>query len=189
MVEMVKDDLTLAKQIKDQIDADTKMLQAKKENLESQIHQLQIQLESDKKYKDIEFSRRYEEKEEEIKRRQNQLDILADTLKNKELSIENRLKNVEQQEKKVGIYEELMRRLDKERQDFMIYKAKVEKELESARVTIEEAKGLVSHYENEEESLRNRERQIQIREEDLDRRTGVLAEKERQFEIEKSSKK
>lgn len=182
-------ELDLAKNIKEQLETDIKTLQARKENLEGQVRQAQIQLEAEKKYKNVELNRQYEGKEEEFEKRENKLNILKDSLELKEKSIEDRIKNVEAQEKKVGIYEELMKNLDKERRDFMVYKTNVEKELEKARITIEESKHIARSYEKEEQSLINRERNIQMKELALDKQLGEFYQRVKEFELKESALK
>lgn len=177
----------IKKDYKERLESDIKTLEAKKENLENQCHDLRVRLESERKFIEVERQRQFSEERKKYESLANNLDVLKSSLELKEIKLKERQEAVERAEKQFAMIDEQRRAVHEERNNFLVYKAKVELELKKAEAKILEANEAMKEVEARRDTAYGMERKMEEVKLDLDLERGRLEHERKEFEIYKQN--
>ena len=167
---------------------DIEKYQTIKSNLLSDIHSAEIQKENKDNVNTVGLLNKVHEREIAVKVREDKIQSRIEDVERKETSLKDRVRDLEKREQNYLDLEEKRAKLNEERSNFNIYKFNVERELEKARIIIEEASQKGSELKVKEESLRAREKGILKQEKSWNDRIGELEIERKKFEIETQNK-
>ena len=181
-------EIDIVKQAVEVLKEEVKRLQILKSNTEADIHSLNIQKENSGKIEEINNRNKLFEIEAQLNVKEDKIKISLDELKRKEIHFEDRIRELEKRENEVVDLSAKKAELNKERSNFNIYKFNIERELENARIIIQEAAQKEEEYKIKSEDLKAREKSIIKQERHWNDAIGKLEQDIKQFEIEHQNK-
>lgn len=156
-------------------------------NLEAQIRPLEIKKENLERMNETVMQRTLNEKLLAVSARESQLITreLQQTIN--ETAYKNRLADLEKTEQEYVNFDKERQAFQQVRRDFIDYKNGVLRELGQAQITIEEAKVVKDALKQTEENLSIRERNIKVKEMEMDNIIYSLQQDRKAFEVEKAN--
>src|SRR3990167_5505800 len=143
MEENKKNKLDTLSRLKNVLEGEVRNLEIRKNNLESEIHRLNIQIQGDRKVLEQEMKLKYEAKEIELINLKNKVQVEVDKAELIALKIDEREKSIVSRETEIGKFVKESEKLNLDRINFLHYKDSFDKELEIAKSIIAEANGVL----------------------------------------------
>ena len=180
-------DLSTLKLASDTLKKEVERLNNLKVNMEAEIHALEFKKENVAKLDKVDIKKQVYDEEVRLNKKASELDSREQALTNRETSFKDRLKMLEEREQSLLNLEEKKKELAEERSRFFKYKFDLERELETAKITIEEAKAIENDYTIKENALKAREIKIQKQEKYWNDEIGKLEHDKKEFQMEKEN--
>lgn len=166
---------------KARLEQEVKELEGKQRNLETQLQDMAVRLESEKRFVEVETKNKYARREIELKTLENTLKDRDDALERKAAALKEREQGIERHELQMGDIN--IKRLDlvRDQNDFLNYKDQVEKELSRAKEHIAEVNAKWEALKIEKDRLMGVETNLKKREELVDRELGIMTQAKKEF--------
>lgn len=173
------------KKIRENLREEIGRLQITVSNLEAQKHSSQIQQEQADKLSDADTFNKFAAEERKVEVKRIEAEKRIDTAEQIERKINDREREVERRELKTMDLEEKIADLNRQRSNFEAYKTTIERDLETAKITIAEANATLEKINSEKQSLVAREKAVKEKEAWWNDRIGELEANIKAFKIEK----
>jgi hypothetical protein len=177
-----KKDLNIEEKYKATITEDIRNLEIKKDNLNAQIHQLQIKKEGDKKVSEFEAKQSYVSEKNELVKKKNDLGAREESLELREARLREREQLVHKGEEVMGKIDERKAEVTEMWRDFNNYKDKTNKQLIEAMGVIRRAEEIESEINVKRGGLKALEKKLDVEKLELDRKVGIFEQKKLQYE-------
>lgn len=159
-------------------------LQIREQNLNNDIHSLQVQKDQVNRNEDTKVSIKLIEGNQKLEADRAELERSRNSFELRETEIEKRIRDVEAREKEVVDIDKSYKALGDERQRFNHYKFNIERELEEAKITIEEAKVEQDRLEGIKREIEGNEVLLKNKWNDFHDSIGELEEKRKSVQME-----
>jgi len=180
---VVKSDSKIREEYLKRLDKDVMTAEIRKENLESQVHSLQIRLDGERKLVEQEKLLKFADEKKRLATMDNELHVKKEQAELKEVHLKDREKSIAFKEENYAKFMEEKNEFNKSKILFQEYKTKIESELREAKINIAEINAKWSELESEREVLDGIKKTLSDKEDDLDIQAGLLAQKQKDFEI------
>lgn|SRR3990167_5750432 len=176
-------EIFLAKEIKKRLDTEIQEIMIRRDNLESQIHSLEVQKESKQRFEKSDYERKYEEHRMEIDKIKDSLFVKENHLELMERQFETREKEIEKQEAEAGKIFQQKEELNKEKTNFYKYQQMVKADLENAQNVIAEAQGIMASVQAEKDKVKGERASLEALLKQIDFERGDLNRIKTELEI------
>lgn len=184
---VAKSDSKIREEYLERLNKDVITAEIRKENLDSQIHSLQIRLDGDRKLVEQEKVLKFSEEKKRLDKMENEYYAKAQQQELKNVHLKDREKAIEVKETNYSIFLEDKKKFNEDKILFQEYKTKIEKELKESESIIADTKAKWDALDSERQVLDALEKTIITREDDMDIQLGQLEKKKKDFEIYKQS--
>jgi len=185
--EQVLVDLSTLKLASDTLKKEIERLGNLKVNLEAEVNSLEFKKENTAKFDKVDVQKQAYDEEQRLNKKRDEIASRSDAVDRRELSFKDRIKVIEGRELAFLDLEEKRKTLMEERSNFFKYKYTIERELEKAKIVIEEAKAIETDFTVKEGALRAREIALQKKEKYWNDIIGKLEYDKEEFEIYKQN--
>lgn len=172
-----------AKTVIDMLTGKIKRLRIEESNLEAQIHQRKIAVESSDKLKELEILQKYQGEDKRLKLIEDKLKGKEDLITRLEEHLDKRKRDIEERELELSEINTERDKIGRERDNFNAYRVQITKDLELAKITIAEANASKEEIEQLNHALEGRKIKIEEQEKWWNDRVGELEVREKALEI------
>lgn len=183
----IKPDSKIREEYLERLNKDVTTAEIRKENLESQIHSLQIRLDGDRKLAEQEKSVKFSEERKKLAKMESDYYSRNQQIELKEVHLKDREKTVDSKERNYCEFLEDKKVFNRNKLLFQEYKTKIEKELKEKEGVIADIDSRWELLESERQVLDALGKTLTDREDDLDIQAGLLEQNKKEFEIYKQS--
>jgi len=182
-----KSDQQIREEYLNRLNKDIESSEIRKDNLDSQIHSLQIKLDGERKLVEQEKILKFSDEKQKLSKTENEQYSKGQQLDLREVHIKDREKAIDVKELNYSKFLEEKKVFNNDKLLFQEYKTKIEKELKEAQGRIADINSRFDSIDSEKQVLIAREKVVQDREDDLDTQAGILEKKKKDFELYKQS--
>ena len=180
-------DETMKEKYLETLTKEVEALEYKKQNLESQIHSLQIKQDAERKLVEQEKNIKFAAEKERLSKIENELHIKKEQLELKGVGFKEREAFIERQEAVYAVFVKDKEVFAKEKSLFQEYKTVVEKDLAKAREEIALIESRWKELDAQKDNLLGMAKKLEAQENDLDQQLGILEQKKKDFDLYKQS--
>jgi chromosome segregation ATPase len=182
-----ENDLSIKEKYSADLDKKIESQKIRVDNLEGQIHQLQVKLETERKMIEQERSVKFADEKKRLASVENDLYARKEAIELKENQLKERDGFIQRQETKYSEFVKEKDLFDKDKKLFQEYRNKIEKDLELARIEMANIKAEFEKLDVEKCNIKAVAKKLDARQDDLDQQFGILEQRKREFDLYKQS--
>lgn len=162
-------------------------LEYRRQNLESQIHSLQIRQDAERKLVEQERNIKFAAEKDKLSKLENELNAKKEQLELKEVGFKEREAFIQRQEISYADFVKKETEFAKEKILFQEYKTVIEKKLNKAKEDIALIESRWKELDAQKDHLLGMDKKLKSQEDDIDRQLGILEQKKKEFDLYKQS--